>query len=200
MDIWYMHMYLGKCLTIFSQLKWFESNAMKCPLGVLLLQPGLGKSIQSIFHVFQVQGVQGSLGKFHHEKFMKILWIWRNPPRNPTKTLKTHGFIWFFPWKVWEGASKTLDFPRFQNAFAARVVEIMPGNLVNSWEIHNFFINFPKIYEKFMKYLWIWRNLPRNPLKKLWKVWRGTGKTLGSFGFTINGSSCGECGGGVSRI
>ena len=56
------------------------------------------------------------------------------------------------------GEPKTVDFPRFQAAFAARVGEIMPGTLVNSFENQKYFIvffkNLWKIYEIFMKILW----------------------------------------------
>ena len=52
------------------------------------------------------------------------------------------------------GEPKTVDFPRFQAAFAARVGEIMPGTLVNSFENQKYFIVFSKIYEIFMKILW----------------------------------------------
>ena len=45
-------------------------------------------------------------------------------------------------WKVWEGEPKTLDIPRFQAAFAARVGEIMPGTLVNSFENQKYFVVF----------------------------------------------------------
>ena len=51
------------------------------------------------------------------------------------------------------GEPKTVDFPRFQAAFAARVGEIMPGTLVNSFENQKYFIVFSKIYEIFMKIL-----------------------------------------------
>ena len=81
------------------------------------------------------------------------------------------------------GEPKTVDFPRFQSAFAARVGEIMPGTLVNSFENQKYFIVFQKfmknlwnIYENFMKYFWILRKPPRNPTKSLnisWKVWVG---------------------------
>ena len=91
---------------------------------------------------------------------MKYFWILRKPPRNPTKSLN-------ISWKVWEAEPKTLDIPRFQAAFAARVGEIMPGTLVNSFEHQKYFIVFSKVFEKFMKYLWKFYEIF---MKNLWNI------------------------------